>query len=120
MAFSDLGDLLTGDSNGNIMIWNKGSNRVNRMIYNAHDAGVFSLCAMKNGTFLSGGGRDRKIVEWDESFNATGREAKVSESMGGVRTLTQGKGTMILIGTVKNCILQGSLSMGFSPVVQVN
>lgn len=54
-----------------------GSNRVSRTVYNAHDGGVFSICSMKDGTFLSGGGRDRRIVEWDHTLSRTGREAKV-------------------------------------------
>lgn len=50
---------------------------MSRTVYNAHDGGVFSICSMKDGTFLSGGGRDRRIVEWDHTLSRTGREAKV-------------------------------------------
>lgn len=61
----------------NIYFCISGSNRVSRTVYNAHDGGVFSICSMKDGTFLSGGGRDRRIVEWDHTLSRTGREAKV-------------------------------------------
>ncbi|XP_071039318.1 echinoderm microtubule-associated protein-like 2 isoform X8 [Parasteatoda tepidariorum] len=118
ISLTETGELLTGDSNGNILIWSRGSNRVTRTIYNAHDGGVFSICSMKDGTFLSGGGRDRRIVEWDHALSRTGREAKLPEQTGGVRALAQGKGSMLLVGTTKNCILQGTLSLNFSLIVQ--
>ncbi|GFW36186.1 echinoderm microtubule-associated protein-like 1 [Trichonephila clavipes] len=76
ISFTETGELLTGDSNGNILVWSRGSNKVARAIYNAHDGGVFSICSMKDGTFLSGGGRDRRIIEWDHALSRTGREAK--------------------------------------------
>ena len=44
---------------------------------------------------------------------------QVPEQYGPVRTLSQGKGALILIGTTKNCILQGSLDLEFSPIIQV-
>lgn len=118
ISFTETGELLTGDSNGNILVWARGSNRVSRTVYNAHDGGVFSICSMKDGTFLSGGGRDRRIVEWDHTLSRTGREAKLPEQAGGIRALAQGKGSMLLVGTTKNCILQGTLSLNFSLIVQ--
>jgi microtubule-associated protein-like 1/2 len=77
MAYNDIGELLTGDSNGNIIVWQKSTNRSTRTVYNAHDGGVFTICAMKDGTIVTGGGKDRRIVEWDSNLNKTGREAKV-------------------------------------------
>lgn len=77
LAFNELGEILTGDSNGNLMIWPKGMNRPSRTLHNAHDGGVFSICTMKDGTYLTGGGKDKRIVEWDRNLNRTGREAKV-------------------------------------------
>ena len=77
MAYNDLGELLTGDSNGNIMVWQRSTNRPIRTIYNAHDGGVFTICILKDGTLVTGGGKDKRIVEWDLNINRTGREAKV-------------------------------------------
>ncbi|XP_023223869.1 echinoderm microtubule-associated protein-like 2 [Centruroides sculpturatus] len=118
MAFTELGDLLTGDSNGNIMMWTRGANRVSRTLYNIHEGGVFTICSMKDGTYVTGGGKDRRIVEWDHTFSKTGREAKLPEQVGGVRGLAQGKGNLLLVGTIKNCILQGTFSLNFSVIVQ--
>jgi len=54
-----------------------GSNRITQAMLNAHDGGVFSLCVTKDGTLLSGGGKDRKIIQWDNTFAKTGSETEV-------------------------------------------
>lgn len=118
MTFTELGELLTGDSNGNIMVWQRGSNKVCRTVVGAHDGPLFSICAMKDGTIVTGGAKDRKVVQWDSSLTRTGQEAKLPDMAGGIRTLAQGKGSMLLIGTTRNSILQGTFSLNFSTVVQ--
>lgn len=117
LTFNDLGDTITGDSNGNLMIWPRGSNRPKRVIHDAHHGGVFSVLAMKDGSYLTGG-RDRRIVEWDEGFNHTGREAELPEHCGGVRYITYAKGSQVLVGTLRNSILLGSLDKNFFHIVQ--
>lgn len=37
--------------------------------------------------------------------------------MGGIRTVSEGRGSQLLVGSTRNCILIGSLSMGFSPAI---
>lgn len=118
LAFNDFGDAITGDSNGNIVIWPRGSNRPLRTIYNAHTGGVFTILSLSDGRFLTGGGKDRRIVEWDQEFNRTGIEAELPEHCGGIRILSTGKSSNLIVGTMRNCILQGSLSQNFSIVVQ--
>ncbi len=44
---------------------------------------------------------------------------QVPEQYGPIRVLTQGKGNLILAGTTRNSILQGSLDLKFSSIVQV-
>lgn len=83
MSFTDVGELLTGDSNGNIIIWHKNTCRIIRTIQNAHEGPIFDICSLKNGTFVTGGGKDKRIIEWDSNMNRTGKEAKVSESIFG-------------------------------------
>ena len=85
----------------------------------AHEGGVFSVCVMKDGTILSGGGKDRKIIQWDNAYKKTGLETELPDLFGPVRTLSQGKGNLVLVGTTRNCILQGSLDLKLSPIVQV-
>ncbi|KAH9509077.1 Echinoderm microtubule-associated protein-like 1 [Bulinus truncatus] len=119
LAFTDAGDVLSGDSNGNIFVWGRGSQRIVNAKLAAHDGGVFSLCVLKDGTLISGGGKDRKIIQWDSTtYNKTGSETEIPEAYGPVRTLSQGKGGLILVGTTKNCILHGSLDLEFTLIVQ--
>lgn len=77
MTFNDTGELLTGDSNGNIMVWQTSTYRIARTIFGAHEGAIFDICTLKNGIIVSGGSKDKKIVEWDANMNRTGREAKV-------------------------------------------
>ncbi|BFZ12124.1 hypothetical protein BsWGS_15165 [Bradybaena similaris] len=118
LAFSDSGDTISGDSSGNIFVWGKGSNRIVNAAVGAHEGGVFSLCFLKDGTLLSGGGKDRKIIQWDNTFKKTGLETEVPELYGPVRALNQGRGGLVLVGTTRNCILHGSLDLEFSVIVQ--
>lgn len=117
LTFSDLGDTITGDSNGSIIIWPQGCNRPKRVIHDAHQGGVFSILAMKDGSYLSGG-RDRRIVEWDENFEPTGQEAELPEHCGGVRYITYARGSLVLIGTLRNSILLGSLKTNFRLIMR--
>lgn len=117
LTFNDLGDTITGDSNGNLIIWSRGSNRPKKIIHDAHQGGVFSVLAMKDGSYLTGG-RDRRIVEWDDNFNRTGREAELPEHCGGVRYMTFARGSQVLVGTLRNSILLGSLDKNFVHIVQ--
>ncbi|RUS86563.1 hypothetical protein EGW08_005702 [Elysia chlorotica] len=117
LAFSDNGDVLTGDSNGNIFVWGKGGNRIVNAMIGAHEGGVFSLCMMEDGMLLSGGGKDRRIIQWDNTYAKTGQNAEIPEQYGPVRTLNC-KGGLILVGTTRNCILHGSLGLEFSVAVQ--
>lgn len=38
------------------------------MVSGAHEGGIFSVCVLKDGTVVSGGGKDRKVVLWDHSY----------------------------------------------------
>ena len=54
-----------------------GGNRITQAVVGAHEGGVFSLCPTKDGNLLSGGGKDRKVFEWDSTYSKTGRETEV-------------------------------------------
>uniref|UniRef100_A0A1I8HUF2 HELP domain-containing protein n=1 Tax=Macrostomum lignano TaxID=282301 RepID=A0A1I8HUF2_9PLAT len=96
----------------------RGSNRIGQAVTGAHEGGIFSLCAMKDDKLVSGG-RDRRLVQWDSAYNRTGAEATVPEQYGPIRTLAQGPGNALLVGTTRNCILQGALDLAASltPIV---
>ncbi|KAI5759602.1 EML2 [Gulo gulo luscus] len=117
VTFLEGGDVVTGDSGGNLYVWGKGGNRITQAVLGAHDGGVFGLCALRDGTLVSGGGRDRRVVLWGSDYSKL-QEVEVPEDFGPVRTVAEGRGDMLYVGTTRNSILQGSVHTGFSLLVQ--
>uniref|UniRef100_A0A8C7IBR4 EMAP like 2 n=2 Tax=Oncorhynchus TaxID=8016 RepID=A0A8C7IBR4_ONCKI len=117
VAFAENGDAITGDSSGNIYVWAKGGNRISQVVAKAHEGGIFSLCVLKDGTLVSGGGKDRRMVLWDHDYNKQS-EMEVPEAFGPVRAVTEGKQGELLVGTTKNTVLTGSFPETLNPIVQ--
>uniref|UniRef100_A0A914ULR9 HELP domain-containing protein n=1 Tax=Plectus sambesii TaxID=2011161 RepID=A0A914ULR9_9BILA len=120
VCFSETGDVLSGDSNGTISVWDPKAGRVTRQVARVHQGGVFSLCAVKGGRLLSGGGgKDRSIIEWAATdLTKIAGPVLIPESAGSVRTIAPGRGGLILVGTTHNCILNGDMMTGFRYIVQ--
>ncbi|XP_041107459.1 echinoderm microtubule-associated protein-like 4 [Polyodon spathula] len=128
LAFLNNGDILTGDSGGIILIWSKctvestagkgpkGVYQISRQI-KAHDGSLFTLCRMRNGTLLTGGGKDRKIILWDHDLHPE-RDIEVPDQYGTIRAVAEGKGEEVLVGTSRNFILRGTFNDGFRVEVQ--
>ncbi|XP_029326735.1 echinoderm microtubule-associated protein-like 4 isoform X6 [Mus caroli] len=128
LAFLGNGDVLTGDSGGVMLIWSKtmvepppgkgpkGVYQINRQI-KAHDGSVFTLCQMRNGMLLTGGGKDRKIILWDHDLNLE-REIEVPDQYGTIRAVAEGRAEQFLVGTSRNFILRGTFNDGFQIEVQ--
>ncbi|XP_035868927.1 echinoderm microtubule-associated protein-like 2 isoform X3 [Phyllostomus discolor] len=117
VTFLEGGDVVTGDSGGNLYVWGKGGNRITHVVAGAHDGGVFGLCALRDGTLVSGGGRDRRVVLWGSDYSKL-QEVEVPEDFGPVRTVAEGRGDTLYVGTTRNSILQGSVHTGFSLLIQ--
>uniref|UniRef100_A0A8B9JDQ2 Echinoderm microtubule-associated protein-like 2 n=1 Tax=Astyanax mexicanus TaxID=7994 RepID=A0A8B9JDQ2_ASTMX len=117
VAFAENGDAITGDSSGNIYIWAKGGNKISQVVAGAHEGGIFSVCVLKDGRLVSGGGKDRKVVLWDHEYHKQS-EMEVPEAHGPVRTLAEGKQEELFVGTTRNAVLQGSFSGTLKPIVQ--
>ncbi|ETE66193.1 Echinoderm microtubule-associated protein-like 1, partial [Ophiophagus hannah] len=117
VTFSENGDTITGDSSGNILVWGKGTNRISTAIQGAHEGGIFALCMLRDGTLVSGGGKDRKLISWNGNYQKI-HKTEILEQYGPIRTIAEGKGDIVLIGTTRNFVLQGSLSGDFSPITQ--
>ncbi|KAK2708115.1 hypothetical protein QYM36_015714 [Artemia franciscana] len=117
IAFADNGDVISGDSNGNILVWGRGTNTILKSIKNAHEGAVFSLLVLKDGHVVSGGGKDGQLTLWDPSYRRTGYTAEVPEQYGNCRTIAEGKGSQLLVGTTKNAILAGSFELPFSVIM---
>ncbi|XP_040595023.1 echinoderm microtubule-associated protein-like 4 isoform X3 [Mesocricetus auratus] len=128
LAFLGNGDVLTGDSGGVMLIWGrtavepppgkgpKGVYQISRQI-KAHDGSVFTLCQMRNGMLLTGGGKDRKVILWDHDLNPE-REIEVPDQYGTIRAVAEGKAEQFLVGTSRNFILRGTFNDGFQIEVQ--
>nr|CAH8834009.1 unnamed protein product [Trichobilharzia regenti] len=117
LTFAENGDLLTGDSAGNIIAWKRGTNTISQICQGVHEGGIFSLCLTNNGHLISGGGKDRRLVYFDAALNPTGHTQELPEMYGAVRTITQGPGELLIIGTTKNMILQSVPGMEVSSLV---
>ncbi|KAJ8405776.1 hypothetical protein AAFF_G00312130 [Aldrovandia affinis] len=128
-VFSGTGDVLTGDSEGNILTWGKSAADVKTLgkgakeTYQimrqtrAHEGSVFTLCVLQGGAILSGGGKDRRVIRWSVDL-APERECEIPENFGAVRTITEVDGEELLVGTTRNAILRGTFSDGFVAIVQ--
>uniref|UniRef100_A0A8C8RS51 EMAP like 3 n=1 Tax=Pelusios castaneus TaxID=367368 RepID=A0A8C8RS51_9SAUR len=128
-VFDASGDVLTGDSEGNILTWartaadirtlGKGAKetyQIGRQT-RAHEGSIFSLCLRRDGSVLSGGGKDRRLVHWSPGL-ALLQEVEIPEQFGAVRTIAEGHGDELLVGTTRNALLRGSLAAGFTPIIQ--
>uniref|UniRef100_A0A3P8W8P0 EMAP like 3 n=1 Tax=Cynoglossus semilaevis TaxID=244447 RepID=A0A3P8W8P0_CYNSE len=129
--FSLTGEVLTGDSEGNIIRWGKSPADVKTLgkgaketfqimrQTKAHEGSVFTLCKLQGGALLSGGGKDRKIIRWSADL-APERECEIPEKFGAVRTLADVDGEELLVGTTRNAILRGTFADGFMAIGHVN
>jgi microtubule-associated protein-like 1/2 len=77
LAFTQGGDVLSGDSNGSIIVWARGGNTVSRVMPHLHDGPIFSICVLKDGSIVSGGGKDGMIRQFDSDFQPSGYETQV-------------------------------------------
>ncbi|XP_077311978.1 echinoderm microtubule-associated protein-like 3 isoform X2 [Lithobates pipiens] len=129
LLFDRTGDVLTGDSEGQILTWGrsaadtrtlgKGAKDTYQILRHtrAHDGSVSSLTALKGGSVLSSGGKDKRLVLWSDTLTQL-KECEISEQFGTVRSIAEGANGELLVGTTKNALLKGSLEHGFSPVIQ--
>ncbi|XP_026066893.1 echinoderm microtubule-associated protein-like 2 isoform X1 [Carassius auratus] len=128
-VFSLTGDVLTGDSEGNILTWGKSAADIKTLgkgaketfqimkQTRAHEGSVFTMCVLQGGAILSGGGKDRKVIRWSADL-APERECEIPEKFGAVRTIADVDGEELLVGTTRNAILRGTFSDGFVAIVQ--
>uniref|UniRef100_A0A803SM32 Echinoderm microtubule-associated protein-like 4 n=1 Tax=Anolis carolinensis TaxID=28377 RepID=A0A803SM32_ANOCA len=110
LAFLGNGEVLTGDSGGILLIWSKttvegtagkgskGVYQISKQI-KAHDGSVFTLCQMRNGMLLTGGGKDRKIILWDHDLTPE-REIEVGKIITVIETQGTGRVRLHLGGEI--------------------
>lgn len=55
-----------------------GTNNIIKVARNVHEGSVFSICVLKEGSIITGGGKDGKLIQFDTSMHPTGYEAQVN------------------------------------------
>ena len=110
LAFATSGDLVTGDSSGNVLVWARGYNGVTKALWGVHEGPVFVVCVLRDGSLVTGGGKDRRAIRCDAEYRPTGEEVVLQEEVGGVRSMVQGEGRCLVVGTTGGCMLRGSLA----------
>uniref|UniRef100_A0A182ITF5 WD_REPEATS_REGION domain-containing protein n=1 Tax=Anopheles atroparvus TaxID=41427 RepID=A0A182ITF5_ANOAO len=115
ISFTQTGDVVTGDSSGNLAVWKRGTNVISRFLKKVHEGPVFTICALRNGGFVTGG-KDGLLLLFDDALHMKADQI-VEEHFGAVRVVAQGKGSQLLIGTTKNCILSGDFTLSLVPIV---
>lgn len=117
ITFSQRGDVITGDTNGNIAIFDRTTGNLMRTLKKVHDGSVFTLCALRNGKFISGGGKDGKIILFQENLSSVDSVYSIEPHFGGIRIVVQGIDDKLFLGTTRNCILEGYFESHFTPLV---
>uniref|UniRef100_A0A8D0GML4 EMAP like 3 n=1 Tax=Sphenodon punctatus TaxID=8508 RepID=A0A8D0GML4_SPHPU len=119
-VFDGSGDVLTGDSEGNILTWaraaadirtlGKGAKETYQICKQtrAHEGSIFSLCLQRDGSVLSGGGKDRRLVQWSPDLTLL-QEVEVREGMHG---LAWGLGWYCLKGQGRHPLVRNLLQGG--------
>ena len=53
-------------------------NAVTKALRKVHDGPIFAICVLKDGSVVTGGGKDRRLVQFDASYRKSGLEAEVT------------------------------------------
>lgn len=63
---------------------------------------------------ITGGGKNGRIIEWNQDYQKTGRSFQIPEQNGSCRVISSGKSNnLFLIGTTKNCIFQANFDLNY-------
>ena len=118
-AFAQSGEILTGDSDGNVMIW--GGVKVIRVLKGAHEGSVADICVMDDGSFVSGGLSDGSFVVFNKEYQLIGAGAVLPGNLGNVRTIQKRSFSVseedgssyyhLLAGTTANSIVDVSFTV---------
>lgn len=77
---------------------------------------MFALSALRDGSFITGGGKDARIVKFDAELKQVA-ETHVNENYGFIRTLVEANENQLFVGTTRNNILKGEFDSNFMPIV---
>ena len=113
-AFAASGEIISGDSDGNVMVWR--SVKVTRVLKGAHTGPVSDIAIMEeDGSFVTGGVSDGALVVFDANYDLIGVGASLPEQFGGVRRIIRKEFSVeeggvrkyhLYVGTTTNCIVE--------------
>uniref|UniRef100_A0A8R1IPR6 WD_REPEATS_REGION domain-containing protein n=1 Tax=Caenorhabditis japonica TaxID=281687 RepID=A0A8R1IPR6_CAEJA len=120
LCFGGDGQVITGDSNGTISIWDPKTCKTVKQAHSVHPGGVYALALAKSGKLLSGG-KDRMLSEWDvNDLVRSRRPIELPDEKGYPRVILH-TGTDLIVGTSSNTLLSGSLEHhGFATLIEVS
>lgn len=82
-----------------------------------HEGPLFAICPLRDGGYLTGGGKDHKIIQLDDDMKPTADSMTIDATYGGVRAIAEARNNKIFVGTTRNCILKGQFQSELSPIV---
>ncbi|XP_012579835.1 PREDICTED: echinoderm microtubule-associated protein-like 1 [Condylura cristata] len=138
VTFSENGDTITGDSSGNILVWGKGNTGRHQSNLTGVPRRLPSAVSIRVGLGSPSGpdhtqcrenvhplAKDTCFILYvlnhltlADSSRWMRRLEPIPEQFGPIRTVAEGKGNIILVGTTRNSVLQGTLSGDFAPITQ--
>lgn len=107
LSFDWRGDLITGDSDGNLIVWSYKEPKIQRVWKNISQSGIFTIDVNENGLIFAGKGN--QITEMDTDYQLTGRNIQLTENCGGCRCILYLNKNMVIVGTMKNSLYQANL-----------
>ncbi|RNA10719.1 echinoderm microtubule-associated -like 1 isoform X5 [Brachionus plicatilis] len=107
MSFDSRGDLITGDSDGNLIVWSHKEARMVRIVKKLSDTGIFTINVKDDCLIYAG--KSNKIVELDSNYQLTGRSLELGENCGGCRCILYLNKNMVIVGTMKNSLYEANL-----------
>ncbi|KAG2470845.1 EMAL2 protein, partial [Polypterus senegalus] len=108
VLYSEKGDLITGDSNGNVYVWPSGSNTISHFIRQAHEGPILSLCLHQNMLLTTARDDNVLVWHWGKTFECF-RLLKIPVSEGGVYQIAVAEDALYM-ATVNGSILQADIS----------
>uniref|UniRef100_A0A8C4QU63 Echinoderm microtubule-associated protein-like 2 n=1 Tax=Eptatretus burgeri TaxID=7764 RepID=A0A8C4QU63_EPTBU len=116
VEFTKSGDVISGDSNGNLYIWGKGTNRITRAVPAVHKGGVIAMSVLPSGTLVTGG-KDSCLTFFDADLQKQAA-TELEEHCGAVRALTSGGDEDVFVGTYNNFIVKGGPGGAFHTIAR--
>ncbi|XP_052268743.1 echinoderm microtubule-associated protein-like CG42247 [Dreissena polymorpha] len=123
LAFLPSGDVISGDSNGNLMLWDRDPTDAFTCRYaiQGHQGPISAVCVLEDGTLLSSSGSEIKAWDTNANFRSV-KTRQIPPEAGNVRSIiTQTVGGVdgkLYIGTTRSALLEGSLQLKFRYIVQ--